>query len=63
MVRMGFPECLELVWRTGVFQAATGVQIRKDNDLVRRKDFRSIRHELHATKGNHLCIRCLSLAG
>src|SRR5438270_13935284 len=63
MVRMRVAERSKLVRGTTVLERAAGVHVRKDDDLLGRKDFRGLSHEAHAAEGNDVGIRLRGLAG
>ena len=62
MIGVRLAEGLELVWRAGIFQAASGIEVRKDNDLFRREDFCGVGHEFDTAKWNHVRVGRLCLA-
>ena len=62
MVGMGLAERLELVGRAAVLEAAAGVHVGQDDDLVGRQDLRGLGHEADAAKGDHVGVGRLRLA-
>ena len=62
MVRMGLAERLELVGRAAVLEAAAGVHVGQNDDLVGRQDLGGLGHEADAAKGDHLGVGRLRLA-
>ena len=62
MVRMGLAERLELLGRAAVLQAAAGVHVGQDHDLVGRQDLRRLGHEADAAEGDDVGVGRLRLA-
>ena len=62
MIGMGSSKGRELVRRTAVLEAATGVHVGQDYRLLGRQDLRRLGHEADAAKGDHLGIRLSGLA-
>ena len=56
MVGMGRAERRELVGRAAVLEAAAGVHVGQDHDLLGRQDLRRLGHEAHAAEGDHIGI-------
>ena len=62
MVRVRGAEGRELVGRAAVLEAASGVHVGQDDGLLRREDFRRLRHEANAAEGDHLGVGLRRLA-
>ncbi len=56
MVGMGLAEGLELVGRAAVLEAAAGVQVGQDDDLLGREDLGRLGHEAHPAEGDHVGV-------
>ncbi len=56
MVGVRRAERRELVGRAAVLEAAAGVHVGQDDDLLRRQDLRRLGHEADAAEGDHLGV-------
>ncbi len=56
MVGVRLAEGLELFRRARILEAAAGVEIGQDHDLLRRKDLGGVGHELDPAEGDHFRI-------
>ncbi len=62
MVGMRRAEGGELVGRAAVLEAAAGVHVGQDHDLLGRQDLRRLGHEADAAKGDHVGVGLRRLA-
>jgi hypothetical protein len=62
MVRVRGAEGRELLGRAAVLEAAAGIHVGQDDDLVGRQDLRGLRHEADAAEGDHVGVGRLRLA-
>ena len=62
MVGMGLAERLELVGRAAVLEAAAGVHVGQDDDLLGRQDLGGLGHEADAAEGDDVGVGRLRLA-